>query len=165
MARAVRIRHQDTDVMADRLVFEVTELPLCGAAEELHDATAVDHDHRIRNGFQDRAKMAFPCSKCFLNLFLIVDIDHDSAEMAGFSLFVPYDATARPNPVAELRFAAYPVLQVETATRLDGSHYGLLGVLAFFRVKKGKEHLVGKRQIVGYAKKGSGRIRPKQLMR
>jgi hypothetical protein len=33
-----------------------------------------------------------------------------------------------------------------------------------FRVKQGKEQLVGEGQIIGHTKKCSGRIRPKQLM-
>ena len=89
-------------------------------------------------------KVAFPCSKCFLNLLLIIDIDHDTAEMAGFSLFSLYDAAAHANPLARLRLDVYPVLNVETATGLDGSRYGLLGALAFLGVKKGKEQFESK---------------------
>ena len=44
--------------------------------------------------------MAFPGSKRFLDLLLIVDFDHDTAEMAKPSLFVLNDAAARANPVA-----------------------------------------------------------------
>ena len=110
--------------------------------------------------------MTFPRSERFLDLLLIIDIDHDSAEMAGFSLVVLCGALpwAR-NHWPGLRLAVYPVLHVEAATGLDGSRHGLLGALAFFRVKKGKEHLVGKRQVVGYAEKCPGRIRPKQPVR
>ena len=100
MARTVRIWHQDADVLADRLAFRVAELPFGGTAEELHDAVAVDDDHGIGNGLQDRVKVAFPCSKRFLDLLLIVDFDDDSAEMARPSLFVLDDAAARANPVA-----------------------------------------------------------------
>src|SRR5204862_7303371 len=99
VTRTVRIRHQDTDVLADRLAFCVAKLPLSGAAEELHDAVAVDDDRRVRNGLQDRVKVAFPCSKCFLDLFLIVDVDHDAAEMARPALFALYDTASRANPV------------------------------------------------------------------
>src|SRR5215207_10175582 len=37
--------------------FVVTELTLGSAGEELHDSMLVDHDHRIRDCIQDRAKM------------------------------------------------------------------------------------------------------------
>ena len=100
MARTVRIWHQDTDVLADRLAFLVAKLPFGGTAEELHDAVAIDNDHRIGNCLQDRVKVAFPGSKRFLDLLLIVDFDHDTAEMAKPSLFVLNDAAARANPVA-----------------------------------------------------------------
>ena len=100
MARTIRVWHQDADVLADRFAFRVAELPFGGAAEELHDAAAVDDDHGIRNGLQDRMKVAFPRSKRFLDLLLIVDIDDDSAEMARPSLLTLDDAAARANPVA-----------------------------------------------------------------
>jgi hypothetical protein len=100
VARTVRIWHQDTDVLADRLAFVVAKLPFGGTAEELHDAVAIDNDHRIGNCLQDRVKVAFPGSKRFLDLLLIVDFDHDTAEMAKPSLFVLNDAAARANPVA-----------------------------------------------------------------
>ena len=67
--------------------------------------------------------------------------------------------------MARLRLAVYPVLQIETAAGFDGSRDGLPGALAFFRVQKGKEQFVSEGQVVGYAKKGPGRIGPKQLVR
>ena len=100
MARTVWIWHQDADVLADYLPFRVAKLPFGGTAEELHDAVAVDDDHRIGNGLQDRVKVTFPCSKRFLNLLLVIDVDHDTAKMAGFSLFTLYHAAARANPLA-----------------------------------------------------------------
>src|ERR1700682_3804230 len=102
MARTVRIRHQDADVLADRLAFRVAKLPFGRTAEELHDAVAVDDDHRIGNGLQDRVKVALPRSKRFLNLLLVVDFDDDSAEMAGPYLLALYDAAARANPAPAL---------------------------------------------------------------
>ena len=57
MAAAIRLRHQLADVFSDRLGFGVAELTLGGAGEELHDAVLVDHDHRIRDRIQDRAKV------------------------------------------------------------------------------------------------------------
>jgi hypothetical protein len=165
VARTVRIWHQGADVLADGFVCRVAELPFGGAAEELHDAATVDDDHRIRNGFQDRAKVVFPRSESFLDLLLIINVDQDSAEVAGCSVIALDHTAARANPLAQLRLAADPVLYIETASGLDGSRDGLLGELAFFRVKQGKEYLVGKGQIVGYAKECPGRIRPKQPVR
>ena len=57
VARTVWIRHQNADVLADRLLFRVPELPLRCAAEELHDPVAVDDDHGIGDGLQDRLQM------------------------------------------------------------------------------------------------------------
>src|SRR6476620_5302046 len=61
VARTIRVWHQDTDVLADGLLFGVAELPFCGATEELHDAVAIDDDHGIRNCFQNRLQMALAC--------------------------------------------------------------------------------------------------------
>src|SRR4051812_49352758 len=47
VARTVRVRHQHTDVLAYCFPFRVSELTLRGAAEELHDAIAIDNDHGI----------------------------------------------------------------------------------------------------------------------
>src|SRR5436305_635059 len=77
MARTIRIRHQDADVLADRLAFRVAKLPFGRTAEKLHDAVAVNDDHGVRNGFQDRAKVALPGSKRFFNLLVVVDLDDD----------------------------------------------------------------------------------------
>jgi hypothetical protein len=100
-----------------------------------------------------------------LNLLLIIDVDHDPAEMARSSLLAPYDAAARANPLARLRSAVDVVLHVETAAGLDRLRYGLPGASALFRVKKGKEQFVSKGQVPRNAKERSGRIRPKQPVR
>src|SRR3954471_19096412 len=57
MARAVWFWHQLADVEADRLFLGVAEQPLGCRAEELDGAAAVDHDHRVGHGVQDRAEM------------------------------------------------------------------------------------------------------------
>ena len=53
MAAAIRLRHQLADVLADRFRFGIAKLPLGGAAEELHDAMLVNHDHGIGDCVQD----------------------------------------------------------------------------------------------------------------
>jgi hypothetical protein len=45
-------------------------------------------------------KVAFPRSKRFLDLLLILDVDDDSAEVARPLLFTFDDAAARANPMA-----------------------------------------------------------------
>src|SRR3954454_8559124 len=109
--------------------------------------------------------MSFSGSERCFDLLLIIDVNHDPAEMARFSVCVDYDTAARPNPLARLRPAVYAVLQIKTAAGFDGSRYGLFRSLPFLRCKKGKKHIVAKWQIVGYAKKRPGRIRPKQPVR
>ncbi len=89
-------------------------------------------------------KVAFPCSKRFLDLLLIGDVDHDSTKVARFSVIIVHDTAASANPLARSRFAIYPIMQVETATGLDRPRYGLLSAFSFFLVKKGKEQFVSK---------------------
>ena len=36
----------------------------------------------------------------FFDLLLVIDVDHNTAEMAGFSLFALYYPAARANPLA-----------------------------------------------------------------
>src|SRR5579863_950739 len=65
VARTIRIWHQDADVLADSLLFRVSELPLGGAAKELYEAASIDNNHRIGDRLKYRAKVTFPCSECF----------------------------------------------------------------------------------------------------
>src|SRR3954454_25246115 len=106
--------------------------------------------------------MSFSGSERCFDLLLIIDVNHDPAEMARFSVCVDYDAAARPNPVARLRPAVYAVLQIKTAAWFDGSRYGLFRSLPFLRCKEGQKHIVDKVQIVGYPQKRPGPSRPKQ---
>src|SRR5260370_28585564 len=62
MARTVRILHQDGDVLADRLAFPVAKLPVAGTAEKLLESVAVDDDHRVGNGLNNRVQFAFTVS-------------------------------------------------------------------------------------------------------
>ena len=96
MAAAIRLRHQLADVFSDRLGLGVAELTLGGAGEKLHDAMLVDHDHRIRDRIQDRAKVPLAGPDGVLKAFLMVDIDHDAAEPRGSAIGAVDDgATAR----------------------------------------------------------------------
>src|SRR6476620_1025177 len=139
VARTVGVWHQDADILADSLLLGVTKLPLRSTAEELHDAAAVDNDHRIRNSLQDGAKVTFPCSQRFFDLLLLVDIDHDAAEVTWDSLLIPYHTASCTNPMARLRLCPDSILHIETAAGLDRSLYGLFCWLAVLRFKKGKE--------------------------
>src|SRR6476619_2612515 len=143
MTRAVGIGHQHADILTDGFEFCVAKLPLGSAAEELHDTVTVDDDHRIRNGFQDGAKMTFAGSQGFFDLLLIVDIDHDAAEVAGKSLVVPHHAAACANPMARSRFSRDAVLHIKTAAALDRLSYGLVRALAVLRFQKGQKQVVG----------------------
>ena len=80
-------------------LFGVAELPLRGTAEKLHDAVAVNNDHRIRNSLQDGAKVTLPCSQRFFDLLLMVDINNDSAEVTRNTLLIPYYAATCANPM------------------------------------------------------------------
>ena len=57
VAAAVRLRHQHADVEPGRLGGADAEQAFGGAAEGLNDAEFVDHDHRVRNGIEDRLQM------------------------------------------------------------------------------------------------------------
>jgi hypothetical protein len=98
----IRIRHQDVDVLTDDFALCMAKLPLRGAAEELDDASAVDHDHRVRDRLQDRLKVTFPSSERYLDLLLIVDIDDDSAKMARNTVLVLHQAATQANPAIRL---------------------------------------------------------------
>src|SRR5713226_8575748 len=101
VARAIGVWHQDTDVLADGLLFRIAELPLRGTAEELHDAVAVDDDHRIRDCFQDRLQMTLARSKRLFELLLLVDVERDPAEMTGHALLVLDQAATEADPMGD----------------------------------------------------------------
>ncbi len=71
----------------------IAKLPFGGTAEELHDAVAIDDDHGIGNGLQNRVQMALARPQGFFELFLIIDIKRDAAEMM-WRAFLVLDQTA-----------------------------------------------------------------------
>ena len=113
VARAIRVWHQDTDVLADGLLFRIAELPLRGAAEELHDAIAVDDNHGIRNCFQNRLQMTLARSQRLFQQFLLVDVEYNAAEMACHVVLVPDDAPPRADPVGRPSRAVKTVGKIE----------------------------------------------------
>ena len=102
VARTIRVWHQDVDVLTDDFALSMAKLPLRSAAKELDDASTVDHDHRVRDRLQNRLKVTFPSSQRFLDLLLVVDIDHDSAEMARNTLLILHQAATQANPAVRL---------------------------------------------------------------
>ena len=118
MAAAIRLRHQLADVLSDRLGLGVAELTLGGAREKLHDAMLVDHDHRIRDRIQDRAKMPLADPDGVLEALLMVDIDHDAAEPRRDATGSVDDGAECAHPMTLLR-PGQPVLNVEIAAGAD----------------------------------------------
>src|SRR5512135_1688902 len=57
MTFTVGCRHQDFDVLPERLDHAVAEQPLGGAAERLYSAMLVDDDHCFRHGVENRLQM------------------------------------------------------------------------------------------------------------
>src|SRR4051812_18744023 len=100
MARAVGLWHQDADVLAHRLLLGPAEQALGGGAEELHDALAVDDDHGIGNGLEDRTEVAFAGAERFLHLLLRIDVEEDAAEVTGRAGVVAHDASAGADPLS-----------------------------------------------------------------
>ncbi|MGY2933383.1 hypothetical protein ACVWZ6_002985 [Bradyrhizobium sp. GM6.1] len=101
VAGAVGLRHQDADVLADGLLLGPAEQALGRRAEELDDAVAVDDDHCIGNGLEDRLEVSLAGAQCLLNLFLLVDVEKDAAEMAGGTGVVPDETCPGANPASQ----------------------------------------------------------------
>src|SRR6185295_18648232 len=103
MAAAIRLRHQLADIFSNRLGFGVAELTFGSAGEELHDAMLVDHDHRIRDRIQDRAKVPLASPDGVLEAFLTVDVDHDATEPHRSAMGTTDDGTECAHPVTFIR--------------------------------------------------------------
>src|SRR5207248_8857594 len=135
MTAAIRLRHQEADVVPDRLGFVIAELPLGGAGEELHDAMLVDHDHRIRNRIENRAKVPLTRPDRVLEAFLAVDVEHDAAK-AGRSAVGAVDGRAeRTHPVTFSRTPVYPILNVEIAPGSDRLLHGICRSVAILGIE------------------------------
>ncbi len=83
--------------------------------------------------------MALAGSERFLKFLLFVDVENDSAEVAGYSVLTVDGAAARANPVVLSVAALYPVLNIEAAAGCDGLLYGLLGCLPVLRFEEGEK--------------------------
>src|SRR6202158_3176388 len=141
VARTIRVWHQDADVLTDSLRFGVPELPLRRAAEKLHGSAAIDDDHGIRNCFPDRLQMHLCRSQRFFELFLLVDVEHDAAEMTRQAVLILDQATAGADPVGDPGRFAQPVGNVEIAAAFDRFPNGFLNSLPGPRVGGGKEEI------------------------
>src|SRR5207253_2309179 len=84
----IGLGHQQADILPDRLALEIAELPFRRAREELHDAVAVDDDHRIRDRLQDRLQVPFARAQVLLVPLLPVYVEDDTAETARRSILV-----------------------------------------------------------------------------
>jgi hypothetical protein len=159
---AIRLRHQRADVFSDRLGRAVSELTLGGAGEELHDAVLVDHDHRVRNRVQNRAKVSLAGPDLVLEKFLVVDVDHDAAE-PGWSAIGTIDGGAdRTYPVTLIRIPVNPVLNVEIAAGIDRLLHGSRRVIAILRIEQGKKDVEIDRRIRSDAEELAGGGGPTQ---
>ena len=69
--------HEHLDVLADDFVRAVSEQPLRGNTERLHDPALVDHDHGVGNGFQDRLEVRFARSQILFDQLQMRDVAVD----------------------------------------------------------------------------------------
>jgi hypothetical protein len=162
MTAAIRLRHQLADVLPDRLGFAVAELTLGGAGVELHDAMLVDHDHRIRNRIQDRAKVALARPDCVLKALLTVDVDHDAAEPGRGTIGTVDGRANRTHPVPLIRMPVHPILNVEIASGCDRLLHGICRSVAILGIEQGKEEVEVDRGIRFDAEELAGGGRPVQ---
>ncbi len=147
MAAAIRLRHQHADVLADRFGFAVAELSFGGAREKLHDAMLVNHDHRIGDRVQDRAKMPLARPQLVLEALLAVDVDHHAAEPGRGAVGVGNDGAERAHPMTRIRMPMHPVLNVEIASGFDRLLHRLRGAIAILQIKQRKEGVVIDRRV------------------
>ncbi len=77
MLLPVRRRHQNADVLPDRLFGRVAEQRSAVALNELHDPMVVDHDHRVRHGVKHRPQMRLAFLESDLGAFGGGDVARD----------------------------------------------------------------------------------------
>src|ERR1700736_2079938 len=118
VALPIRAGHQLADILADGLVFGVAKQSFGRGAEKLHDATAIDHDHRIGHRVENRAQVAFPRSQRLLELLLLVDIENNPAKMARNPGVILDEAASHANPLTGPRRSANPERKREIAADL-----------------------------------------------
>jgi hypothetical protein len=161
----IRVGHQLTDVLADRLLLGIAKQSLGRGAEKLHDAISINDDHGIRHRVEDRAEVIFPRPQRLFEQFLLVDIENDSAEMAGGPGLILDEAASHANPLTKSRRPANPERNVEIAADLGGPLDRLLGAVTILWFEKRKKQLVGNRRVAADAEKASRGIGPLQLSR
>ncbi len=162
MAAAIRLRHQFADILSDRLGFGVAELARGGAGKELHDAMLVDHDHRIRDRIQDRAKVPLARPDGVLEAFFTVDIDHDPAEPRWDATSAVDDGAECAHPMTILG-PGQPVLNVEIAAGVDRLLQGRRRAISILWIQQGEEKFVIDGRIGRDAEKRSGGVGPVQI--
>src|ERR1700676_2966156 len=108
--------------------------------------------------------MSLARSQRLFELLLLVDVEHDSAQMTGCSAFILDQATAGADPVCEPRRFTQPVGNVEIAAAFDRSLNGLLSPLTVARFQQGKEKIVTNQLVAGNAEKSAGDLRPDQFL-
>ena len=135
MTVPIGVWHQHADILADSFLFGVAKLPFRCSAEELHDTVSVDHDHRVGDRLQNRAKVTFPDPECFFDLLLLLDIDNEPADVTRRSFFIPYDATKCAYPLVRLS-PAVDTYCSESPPAFDQRLYGLIRACAVLRLKQ-----------------------------
>jgi hypothetical protein len=107
----------------------------------------VDHDHRIRDSVQNRAKVPLARADRVLKAFLVVDVDHDAAEPGRGAIGIIDDRADRTHPVPLSRIPMHPVLNVEIAPGIDRFLQGFCRAIAVLRIEQGKKQVVIDRRI------------------
>jgi hypothetical protein len=165
VAGAVGLRHQDADVLADRLLLGPAEQAFGGGAEQLHDAATVDDDHGVGNGVKDRAEVGLTRAQRFLDLPFLVDIEEDAAEMASDAGFVSNQAGAGPDPFAAAGVAGNPEGDVEAAAMLGDLLDRVLDARAVAGLETRQEEVVARRLAPLDTEQHPRGFRPLQLAR
>src|SRR6516165_7196912 len=109
--------------------------------------------------------MAFPRLQRFFELFLLADIEKNSAEMPRRPGLVLDQAGARPDPLAAAVRPAHLEGDVETAAPCRYALDFTLGAFAVLRLEQGEKGLISDRLTTRHAEQASRRVRPFQFKR
>ena len=105
----------------------------------LHDATIVNHDHRIGNGIENRTQVVFARDQSFFDRLLMVDIEDHAAQALRRSVFVEDETGSCSNPAASLKCPVNVVLKIEPASGRDRTLNSLFGARSIVPPEQGEE--------------------------
>ena len=83
--------------------------------------------------------MTLARSQRFLKLLLLVDVEHDAAEMTGQAFLIFHQTSTEPDPMGDAKRLTQAIGKIEIAAAFDGPLDALLRAVAIGRLERGKE--------------------------